>query len=663
MAPRLKAPIQILWLEEGRRDPTTGRALPWDYFLEPLQIDSRVKRIEGAFRALSVEDLCKSPPVIRLSEWADLRSTSVQGVNEPANYPPYAAISHVWEPSEETARIAKDAGRPLSIIVAEDPPKTHEISWHGLVEAAKAAKKLDCAYLWLDLLCLDQLKRNKRPTDKALQIANMANIYKYAKAVICMPGGVSAVQSASTVTAWMDRAWTLQEAVMNEATWMYLAWPHKAPPPNSLYSEVTILYPEPDRAVIKVKQVEGQKYLVTILHLFSLARGSLHMGEMGQIKSNIPIACLEGKRKLRNSADFLVARHAVKESLFNLLSQRPQNHGSWSLPDVWAAILMRTSSRPADVVYSITGFFDVQLGYYEEDCDAQAVFNEFARKAATLGGHGMGWLAVGDEVPRDLSSSLIPSLPRYDKSPTAGLYSGLRFKCVGGNNLYPDNPYAEEGLPWYQRADSTWALSSDLLSAVDKRDWSYHMKFDTDSQPHILCVIVLTISEVIRSPRGRGVEDMGGRGAEVYASGSSDVLGPNSMVILVASRGDSTDVFALTLEWTKEGWVLKPGHAAVKLESGTAINKLPRKHFTVGKGSQVVVRSWPCDHDGSETSTEPLPLSYGVILLENQGIANTSKLTKVVWFGKKASCAIQTLHAVSHTCFISPLFEPTSSGR
>ena len=68
-------------------------------------------------------------------------------------------------------------------------PEPHTINWLGLVQAAVAARAYRCDYLWLDLLCLNQVSTK----DKKLQIYNMANIYRHSYMVVIMPGSVVAV--------------------------------------------------------------------------------------------------------------------------------------------------------------------------------------------------------------------------------------------------------------------------------------------------------------------------------------------------------------------------------------------------------------------------------------------------------------------------------------
>jgi hypothetical protein len=118
-----------------------------------------------------------------------------------------SCISHVWEASLEVQRISRLVNRPLSIYLSESEP-SHEISWHGLTQAACAAKWAVCDWLWLDLLCLNQANKG----DKTLQVKKMFQIYFSARATLVMFGGVAAAQAIDKYSSWIDRAWTLQEA-------------------------------------------------------------------------------------------------------------------------------------------------------------------------------------------------------------------------------------------------------------------------------------------------------------------------------------------------------------------------------------------------------------------------------------------------------------------
>lgn len=180
---------------------------------------------DGAFRLISIENLLSSvgTPAIDLIEWSGIRTwprdnVSRHGVKLPGHWPKYAAISHVWKPSDDAVRLADEAKRPLQIHVGKQEP--HQISWLGLVQAAVAAHVRGCQYIWLDLLCLDQ----QSPKDKKIQIQNMAKIYQNATTVIVMPGGVVAAQNLDQPSSWINRAWTLQEATLGWPRYVLVNW-------------------------------------------------------------------------------------------------------------------------------------------------------------------------------------------------------------------------------------------------------------------------------------------------------------------------------------------------------------------------------------------------------------------------------------------------------
>lgn len=185
---------------------------------------------DGALRLFSIEKLlcASSPASINLYEWHDLAFRpcreiwSSEGPAYLPGMPSYAAISHVWEGSVAAKRRSMSAKRRLMIDTGHDEP--HEVSWLGLVQAATAARKLSCKYLWLDFLCLDLLS----PADKKLQIKNMHRIYSNATAVIVMFGGVAAAQPLDELSTWINRVWTLQEATLCYETWGLVEWRCKA---------------------------------------------------------------------------------------------------------------------------------------------------------------------------------------------------------------------------------------------------------------------------------------------------------------------------------------------------------------------------------------------------------------------------------------------------
>jgi hypothetical protein len=84
-----------------------------------------------------------------------------------------------------SSRDGEQLDRPLLVQI---PKAHHDISWHGLQQAASTTNFLGCEYIWLESLCLNQLSKK----DKALQILNMGNIYKITAAVLVVIGGIQA---------------------------------------------------------------------------------------------------------------------------------------------------------------------------------------------------------------------------------------------------------------------------------------------------------------------------------------------------------------------------------------------------------------------------------------------------------------------------------------
>ena len=159
----------------------------------------------------------------------------------------------------------------------------------------------------------------------------------------------------------------------------------------------------------------------------------------------------------------------------------------------------------------------------------------------------------------------------------------------------------------------------------------YHIKFDTDSHPHIICTAMFEVA----------------KGDQEFTCDYQGIIHPNSTAILVATHGTvvRTHIYALFIQWTKNGWELTADGKIwdVPWSSGgddarDEVAKLPRRHFTMGKGAQKVIPSWPCDHGNSKISITALPLSYGILLLESYFVGDGSdKSKKVAWFGRKAS--------------------------
>jgi hypothetical protein len=61
-------------------------------------------------------------------------------------------------------------------------------------------------------------------------LTNIANIYRNAKSVLVMIGGCRVAQGLDQHASWIDRAWTLQEAILCKDTFGLFAWNDILPP-------------------------------------------------------------------------------------------------------------------------------------------------------------------------------------------------------------------------------------------------------------------------------------------------------------------------------------------------------------------------------------------------------------------------------------------------
>lgn len=163
---------------------------------------------------------------------------------------PYAALSYVWrgsplEPPPGTrSDYAEQSLRPLPrsalmryTMLGDAPQDPSKVRAHGfirvrgaedgdpisilaLTHVCTAAHQQGLNYLWMDRLCIIQTSRD----DKNWQIRNMYDVYRVCNLCIILPGGVQRIVSLLEETAWIHRAWTLQETVAPKKAVVLFRW-------------------------------------------------------------------------------------------------------------------------------------------------------------------------------------------------------------------------------------------------------------------------------------------------------------------------------------------------------------------------------------------------------------------------------------------------------
>ncbi|KAL7954782.1 hypothetical protein V8C34DRAFT_293438 [Trichoderma compactum] len=343
--------------------------------------------VDGASRFITVGGLlAQTNAEFSLVEWRDLDWDNLN-----SRFPKYIALSHTWDSSPEVMRLSKIANRPLHIDMGEQPPYT--ISWHGLRQAAFAARHLGCELVWLDFICVHQSSLD----DKKLQIPNMGNIYKNAAAVIVMPGGVSAAQDFEIETEWATRAWTVQEAALCPNTYVLgidYVFSLERKVDEYCFRMAT------SGAYVDFDYVEDSLALADIRRILENLHGSVDV-EITNINTGEVVR--EGRWVLNCLGDGAV----VLAFAALLLAETP----AMRQVGVWRSMWLRKSKYPQDTVYSMMHLLGVQIEV-DYNRSREDLIAEVVRQTSTS---LPSWLDIIEhDAPRGCRRGLFPLIPTFD---------------------------------------------------------------------------------------------------------------------------------------------------------------------------------------------------------------------------------------------------------
>jgi hypothetical protein len=432
--------------------------------LESVWSYEQSDRTPGAFRAISVNELLRTPPSIHLYEWKNHNQAATSTDNQNGK-PKYAAISHVWRSSPAVEELCRTLNRPLKIKISDGE---HEISWHGLRQAACAAQDLHCEYLWLDLLCIDQIRRPKDgesdDREKSIQVKNMGRIYERADAVLVMVGGVGGVQSINQPSSWIDRAWTLQEASLCDNTFALVEWPTEYPetvfaPPifRDKATEIDIT-----KFQVPFERVSREPSIARV-HLKKLI--CLELIGVDFVPNDFSVKCFESSLATAEADNLRL--NAGRLALLQVLEEK---NTPMRQCGAWRSMMLRISERPQDMVYSMMHLLDVDLSV-DYSRSLEDLYAEVIEKVAIKG--LPAWLGVGgsngDAIPRHLSIRHQPRLANL-----AGLYPQLP---TYNGRLLPRFEVQQRFLPVAQ-------FVSRLADYISHFDIQFHL---AHPWPHICC--------------------------------------------------------------------------------------------------------------------------------------------------------------------------------
>jgi len=288
----------------------------------------------------------------------------------------YSAISYVWRSNTVTSN--DNLSDSFSVLVSDDDTPGAPISIDVLRAACRAALPVS-SYIWLDQLCILQ----KSKEDRSWQISHMHEIYQKCRRCIIMPAGLQRLARLDEETNWILRAWTLQEALCSVAYCLF-EWTLGTCKVDGLTTG-TILAVENTKAGLLELNETLQAATTSFLRVQDQPDKAnyFRVAIFGQQRA--PVLTLLGAMKLRTQE----AREAA----------------------IWRSALMRTSSRPIDMIFSIMGLFDVTLdpSAYGENERGRATV-DLARAVIAKGG-GATWLLSSLNAPPLRDMQTMPSFP------------------------------------------------------------------------------------------------------------------------------------------------------------------------------------------------------------------------------------------------------------
>ncbi|QRV93539.1 heterokaryon incompatibility protein [Ceratobasidium sp. AG-Ba] len=339
----------------------------------------------------------------RFIECDTLLETQTLQVREYSRIPQvYVTVSHVWDgvdalPDDKTFHVQganpkESSGRiPISIWVIQ--------------EACRASRKLGSNLLWIDRLCVIQANES----DKSWQFKKMYDLYKGSATCLVIPNGLAQLTSLNQESPWMNRGWTLQEAVAPKDTQVMFLWEG-----DECYVKA---YPRVQRPNYITLITEGRSAMAPLGHVLHCCisgnfiitdrTGAPNIRQLGDIQ--IFGAGSTGPGNPSPSITMLAA--AISESL-----EEDEDRVYHCL---WKCMLMRVTRDRCDMIFSIMGSFGVTLNAedYPDKGDvirpAIALAQELLRrgKSATW----LGALCFGPPCPQ---LSTFPAFPRFTEKGT-----------------------------------------------------------------------------------------------------------------------------------------------------------------------------------------------------------------------------------------------------
>ncbi|KAI0742910.1 hypothetical protein C8Q80DRAFT_1191421 [Daedaleopsis nitida] len=345
-----------------------------------------------------------TPCRIRLVDCEALVEHGLLKIVEFSEFPtvPYSAISYPW------LGVAIDATVSVTSFSVEGAEHADPVGIDVLTHACTASLMRGCPYLWLDRLCIIQNNRE----DKNWQIQHMYQVYKSCRLCVVLAGGIRRLVRLDEPNPWIHRSWTLQEVLAPPEAVVLFAWKLGWGLTMSSGLGAPIQEVVPNESAIATLSVileacSGGTLAFTPATLMTSPYGDDEVRVSVSLFSTHPSASAakSGSVGSRIFAPNVVALAIAMEPT---LTTDPDTRAHAA----WQSALMRTSSRPVDMVFSIMGLFGVTLdvGAFDKD-DRRGVTIALAQ-AILEGGGSASWLGAAARITPDRCLSTFPRFPR-----------------------------------------------------------------------------------------------------------------------------------------------------------------------------------------------------------------------------------------------------------
>ncbi|OJT04920.1 hypothetical protein TRAPUB_4262 [Trametes pubescens] len=356
-------------------------------------------------------DLSHTAPCrIRLVDCKSVVEHGLLRVVDFAEFPTiaYAAISYPWRGVSINPSDTIDSAFSVRGAEHADP-----VGVDALRSACAAALGLSCAYLWVDRLSIIQTNK----TDKTWQIRNMYKVYRSCRVCVVLAGGLRRLVRLDEETPWIHRSWTLQEVLAPPSTVVLIHWklgPGRASS-GGISTPVSVEEAVPDASAYIPLPLVLQVCTTGTLS-FTSTPSAPHLTRSTMVKACIFSALQQDAPRADEIPFWQPQRRifspnvvAVAVALDDVLVASDPEIRSYA---VWQSALMRTSSRPVDMVLSIMGLFGVELdpgGFHENDRRGATV--ALAQAILAAGGCA-SWMGAAFRLDPDQCLSTFPQFPR-----------------------------------------------------------------------------------------------------------------------------------------------------------------------------------------------------------------------------------------------------------